>query len=415
MSTPTSTTPFTPIQPATNSAKSRSRLPMVSGIARRIGRAVKPVEKDTPRKAPEKLTISSPRPIASPSRSPPASKSSSLPALTIPARPAAQKSAVEASPAPSSIKRLSSGASPRSSAIASPSRQKQSSAPIPTRLGSIPRKSASTRPEQSLVKTPVARQGSKSEISPTGSSLSQDAKPSAGRNFLRRISNIPGSTSKSKPESQPSNLKPTTANKPRSNTVGSPLPLTLSTPSPQALADPTGRALIASRLENLNAVASTKPRSNTVNSFSITRKSPLSQSTRNGSSSGSDLEFNSPSKSTGSQLPIPKRVGKPVSLGISSPRPSLVSPTASKFSGSAGRPTSTSKTPPVPVQRSSNTPPDSATPSSPSEHAASFTSKANKRMTNSTKPLIPTWSESEAPTPAQCRDLFRNSLSMVVR
>lgn len=273
-------------------------------------------------------------------------------------------------------------------------------------------------------KTPGTRPRSKTEVSPRPSAP-QDSTLFSGKRFLHRWASTPTPSTKVKSspvtpctrqsscKSQPSKQHPVTLQRARSNTVGSPLPPTLSTPSPQALSDPSGRSLIATRLENLNAIVATKRSINTVN-FSPPKRSPLGMNSVCASSQPtlfSDETLIS-KKSGEGQTPTLKKTGKAV---VDTPqRSGPATSTCSRvptFAGRTPRPSAGSRssgasTPSQPLKRAAPTAPTSG-------KAVHLPSKTGRRMTNSVKPLIPLWTGSEMPSPELTRNLFRNSLKMV--
>jgi hypothetical protein len=220
------------------------------------------------------------------------------------------------------------------------------------------------------------------------------------------LSNIPGSVSRARSNSanpavpnrtptilaSPSPSKPSPT-KPRSQTVSD------ASPRPKPAAN--GTAVHGS----INAIIHrTKPRSNTVNGFSPARPSPLSRNvitpsdTRNSRSSW-------------------KRQSVQV---VSSTHTKAAAPTIG-----VGRTSNADETtaPPLrPVERCSTKhqgakhgecdPPSAAPTAAFMKPVNKSATKAAKRMTNSIKPLIPTWT---AGSSSRCDNMFRNSLSMIVR
>ena len=192
-----------------------------------------------------------------------------------------------------------------------------------------------------------------------------------------------------------SSLSPLSQTKPRANTINtiSPLPPSLSTPSPMAL--------VAA------APTATKPRSNTINTYSPTSQPPLSRRVFNNS-----INFMaSPTLVPKSRLSSTLKKGKSaLSLRINTPT----------FTTSI----STKTTLPLRVNKKAAVKNDMREPG-PAPPTAAFmrptvhpASSSTRRMSNSIAPLIPNWTPSSKNgvlSPTKCRNMFRNSLSMVVR
>ncbi|KAF8973032.1 hypothetical protein BDZ97DRAFT_1912626 [Flammula alnicola] len=261
-----------------------------------------------------------------------------------------------------------------------------------------------SKPVPSIQKPAVLPVQSKSCSSPR---KTPSAKPWAGQSIFRRLSNT---DSKPKPKpvvAQPvkqslSHLAPSTpfSIKRRSNTIStlSPLPPKSSTPSPQALVVPS---------------LSTKPRSNTVNTYSPINRSPLSQHVTNNS-----LEFQSRSNHTSvSQSTITQSSSSNKYL-VPKPTPSstIAQPTGLKSTAPLRvnkKPTGIKPQPAV-CEKTGPALPTAAF-MRPNVHLGSTNTR---RMTNSVTPLIPNCTSIAANgvmSPTQCRHMFRNRLSMLVR
>ncbi len=258
-------------------------------------------------------------------------------------------------------------------------------------------------------------------ISPTPFSTAEQS-PKAlqgtiGRKLFRRSSNIPGPELKSAiltSSPPPTSSRPfrtpfrMTASSPSAPTEPPVRAVQNSLPLPALRCSPNFPARVAKSGQDLiaNSKGNIKPRSNRVNSYSPAKKSPLSRTVITATlSSDSDL------RGSGSNQVLstfPNGEAGVVSSGAGTKTTQKISTKTVRFIG---------KTPKKPQTETTTTPygddasPPTAAFMKPSE---SPSTKASKRMTNSIKPLIPTWTAGKT-SPAQCRSLFRNSLSMVVR
>ncbi|PPQ93186.1 hypothetical protein CVT25_007943 [Psilocybe cyanescens] len=235
----------------------------------------------------------------------------------------------------------------------------------------------------------------------------KSSKPSMGQSFMRRLSNVPVPRSKANPattqsvRTDPTHLAPPSPGsltKPRSHTINtvSPLPPSLSTPSPEAL-----------------KASSTKPRSHTVNTYSPTTRSPLSRLAADASADYKATQQH--------EISRPNPVSPPQKFV---PKLSSSSPSSSRTGAAAVKTCNT--TLPLRVHKSSSAKRQASEETGPAPPTAAFmrpaaspASSNARRMTNSIAPLIPNWTPATAAnggmTPKQCRSMFRNSLSMVVR
>ncbi|KDR75124.1 hypothetical protein GALMADRAFT_156999 [Galerina marginata CBS 339.88] len=249
-------------------------------------------------------------------------------------------------------------------------------------------------------------------IRPTSGPQHTSSKPESkavfGQSIMNRLSNVPSPSKPTpvlaqSPKTSSTYLTVSTRpTKPRSNTINalSPLPSTLSTPSPKSL-----------------MAASTKPRSNTFNAYLPTTRSPLSRLVTNMSL---ELELEPQPHTNSTKPPPPRRAPPQYPAPKSLPRKAA---TSSKVSA----PT-TKTTPPLRVNKKSPPTKPQSTPRDAElkppiaafmrRTPAPSTSINARRVSSSIAPLIPNWtaaSKEGAVTKGECRGLFRNSLSMVVR
>lgn len=260
------------------------------------------------------------------------------------------------------------------------------------------------RPVATPVKTSPPQ---KSSLLPLHSKTKQAPTPQTpasnsltGQYIVGHLSNMPSPKGKVVSSVRPSlpSLFPPSQTKPRANTINtlSPLPPSLSTPSPMSL---------------VAAAAATKPRSNTINTYSPISRSPLSRHVINNNSMESPTEI------------LKSRLSSNVKRGKHQPKSAL--------SSRMNTPTSTTsistkttlplrvnkkavKSQQIDVHESGPAPPTAAF-MRPTVHPASSNTR---RMSNSIAPLIPNWTPSSKNgvlSPTKCRNMFRNSLSMVVR
>ncbi|KIM45359.1 hypothetical protein M413DRAFT_338575 [Hebeloma cylindrosporum] len=270
------------------------------------------------------------------------------------------------------------------------------------------RKVPTTPPRQAAIPL-KASPPQKPSLLPLQSQTKHAATPqtpvSNSRCTLSHLSSIPSPKGKAVPSIRlPSFSPPSSQTKPRSNTINtlSPLPPAFSTPSPTALA----------------AAASTKPRSNTINTYSPISRSPLSRQVINNNTIHSiESPTEVPKSSRPSQSSTTKR-------GQHQPKSAL----SSRMNTPTTTPNSTKITLPLRVNkkaaavkaqqidvREPGPAPPTAAFMRPTVHPAS---SSTRRMTNSIAPLIPNWTPSSKNgvlSPTKCRNMFRNSLSMVVR
>ena len=226
-----------------------------------------------------------------------------------------------------------------------------------------------------------------------------------GRGIIGHPSGTPSPKGKVVPSVRPSPSSlspPFSQTKPRANTINalSPLSPALSTPSPMAL---------------VAAAAATKPRSNTINTYSPISRSPLSRQVINNNSIDS---MDSPTEVLKSKL------ASNVKKGQHQPKATLISrmntPTSTTpISTKTTLPLRVNKRAAVKTQQTDMREPGPSPPTAafmrPTVHPASSNTR---RMSNSIAPLIPNWTPSSKNgvlSPTKCRNMFRNSLSMVVR
>jgi len=180
--------------------------------------------------------------------------------------------------------------------------------------------------------------------------------------------------------------------KPRAKTINalSPLPLTLSTPNPAAWG------------------AAIKPRSST---YSPINRSPLSQHVINNSSTESLIE--SPKSRVAQSSTAKKKQLQPKSALFSR----MNTPTS--IHTKTTLPLRILKKAPVKTQRYGTYEPGLDPPTAAfMRPAVDAASTSTRMMTNSIAPLIPNWtptSQNGVLSPTKCRNMFRNSMSMVVR
>ena len=226
-----------------------------------------------------------------------------------------------------------------------------------------------------------------------------------GRGTIGNLSSTLSPKGKVVPSVRPdlSSLSPPSQTKPRANTINtlSPLPPALSTPSPMAL---------------VAAAAATKPRSNTINTYSPISRSPLSRQVITNNSIDS---MDSPTAVLKSKL------SSNVKKGQHQPKSAL----SSRMMNTPASTTSVSTKTTLPLRvnkkaaaktrqtdmREAGPAPPTAAFMRPTVHPAS---SSTRRVSNSIAPLIPNWTPSSKNgvlSPTKCRNMFRNSLSMVVR
>ena len=218
------------------------------------------------------------------------------------------------------------------------------------------------------------------------------------------IGNTPSPKGKVVPSIRPSlsSLSPFSQTKPRANTINalSPLPPALSTPSPMAL---------------VAAAAATKPRSNTINTYSPISRSPLSRQVIKNTSIDS---LDSPTEVLKSKLSSNVKKGQYQPRSALSSRMNTPASTTS-ISTKTTLPLRVNKKAAAKTRQTDMREPGPAPPTAafmrPTVHPAS---SSTRRMSNSIAPLIPNWTPSSKNgvlSPTKCRNMFRNSLSMVVR
>jgi hypothetical protein len=224
-----------------------------------------------------------------------------------------------------------------------------------------------------------------------------------GRGTIGNLSSTPSPKGKVAPSIKPnlSSLSPPPSQtKPRANTINalSPLPPALSTPSPMALV----------------AAAATKPRSNTISTYSPISRSPLSRQVINNSIDSMD----SPTEVLKSKLSPNVKKGQHQPKSALSSRMNTPASTTS-ISTKTTLPLRVNKKAAAKTRQTDMREPGPAPPTAafmrPTVHPAS---SSTRRVSNSIAPLIPNWTPSSKNgvlSPTKCRNMFRNSLSMVVR
>ena len=267
---------------------------------------------------------------------------------------------------------------------------------------------------------PAKGTGPKAEPAATPTST-QEQKLSVGRTILRRLSNLPGSVSRTRFSPSLSELSQRAEAKRTANFVVTSSAKTAKPPSQTGDSSPRHKpvALTAPVLTATNGVPSvhgpvsastprkTKPRSNTVNDFSPEKPSPLSKNVVTSSS-----KCRSSWKRQSVQVAISNHTKvTPTTRPIRAPDTDKTVPLAAPTS----KPERRASIKPQRVMRDVSNPP-AATPTAAFMKPVSdrSTTKVAKRMTNSIKPLIPTWTAGSS-SPSQCDNMFRNSLSMTVR
>ena len=405
-----------------------SKLPVVTGIARRIGRAVHTSQQSSRRRSGSLNASDSPSFHGS--VAPPSENSTLMSTISKSHRDATRQKTVRTCAPTSSLpaKRQSRDSLSRHSMMST----------APKGSSSV---TAANKPSVSktclvpLLEPPKASVRALKQVQGTVNSVSKpqprppisgDSKTSTGRGILRRLSNIPASASKSRPsivsaaasprlietplqvKSRLPSGKPQTPSSQNDTSVSS-LLCELSAPNAQTPAAARGIDPISTPPKiSIARHAKTKLRSNT-NNYSPMKSSPLSQTVVIVSA---DLESESTALNGEKSAP-PLTSGHASTLRITGDKSlPLLSP-ARFMSKSAVLKAQVKKNPntSTAVAKLDVSSPPTAAFMKPVDR---LPMNATKRMTNSMKPLIPTWTPGMS-TPAQCRRMFRNSLSMVVR
>ena len=410
-----------------------SKLPVVTGIARRIGRAVHtPLSSHQSSRRQSGSLNASDSPSFHGSVAPPSENSTLMSTISKSHRDATRQNTVRTCASTSSVpaKRQSrdslsrhfmmSTAPKGSSSVTAANKKPSVSKTCPVPLLEPPKASVHALKQVQGAANSVSKPQSRP---PT----SGDSKTSTGRGILRQLSNIPASASKSRPsivsaaasprlietplqvKSRLPSGKPQTPSSQNDTSVSS-LLCELSAPNAQTPAAASGIDPISTPPKiSIARHAKTKLRSNTINKYSPMKSSPLSQTVVIVSA---DLESESTALNGEKSAP-PLTSGHASTLRITGDKSlPLLSP-ARFMSKSAVLKAQVKKNPntSTAVAKLDVSSPPTAAFMKPVDH---LPMKATKRMTNSMKPLIPTWTPGMS-TPAQCRRMFRNSLSMVVR
>ena len=379
--------------PSFRSSLNLSKFPVVSGFAKRLSRAITKIEDNSTGQC-----------------VPHVSDSSSLLGNTHLRSGSTTTGSKNTSP------RISKSTS---SSFILPGRQKPSTkSTTPSKKTTTPEKTSTVPEAPTTPATPPSTKRVKGAAETTPISYtSQESKFSMGRTFLRRLSNIPGTVSRTR-------FSPTTSESPKGTSAGpnrtriflmpsAPVP-TKSQAQSQKATTPKAPTLTAAAngttQTSANAVGPlrTKPRSNTINDYSPAKSSPLSQNVITASSGRPDSSSSWKRRSV--QVILSTHTKGTTTEGA---RTDKTVPAAA----AAMSPMLTERRRSTKRQHVKNGDLEpTMTPTAAFMKPVSKSAKVAKRMTNSIKPLIPTWNAgSSSPSSPQCSNMFRNSLSMIVR
>jgi len=370
--------------PSFRSSLNLSKFPVVSGFAKRLSRAITKTDDNSTEQCVPHVNNSS----------------SSL-----------ENTHLRSGPTTTVSKTSSPKISKSTSSLISPGRQNSSTkSTIPSKKTTAPEKTFAVAEGPPSVKRGRGATDIKSaaETTPT-SNTPQESNFSMGRNFFRRLSNIPGSVSRTR-------FGPATSESPKGTGAGpnrtriflvpsAPVPTKARSRTADAtLKAPTLTAANGTTQASAKAVAPprTKPRSNTINDYSPAKSSPLTQNVITASSGRPD------SSSSWKRLSV--------QVVLSTHTKSTTDKTV-PAAAAAIPPRPTERRPSAKRQRVKNGDLEpTMTPTAAFMKPVNKSAKVAKRMTNSIKPLIPTWNAgSSSSSSPQCSNMFRNSLSMIVR